>query len=98
MEQSIVIQPLETGHAPVVAKIHIASQSGTFLTALGQDFLTVLYGQIGRSSYSDSYVALNNGQVIGFVVGALDTKKFFKDVAFNAPLRLGWFVFSRSAC
>lgn len=96
MEHPIIIQRLELGHALVVAEIHIASQSGTFLTSLGHGFLTLLYDQISRSNYGNSYVALNSSEVIGFVVGTVHTKKLFKEVVLKAPFHFGWLVFKRA--
>jgi len=95
MNHPVRIEPLEPQHAPAVAKIHSVSQSGTFLTSLGEEFLTLLYRRISRSACGNSYVALSGEDVVGFIVGALSTKQLFKDVALKAPLHFGWLVFKR---
>jgi ribosomal protein S18 acetylase RimI-like enzyme len=96
MEQPIAIQPLNVQHASAVSEIHLVSQQGTFLTSLGRDFLTALYSQISQSDYSVSYVALSDGEVVGFVVGTSHTKELFKEVALKGSLRLGWLIFRRA--
>lgn len=90
------ITQLKSQHASTVAEIHMASQSGTFLTALGSDFLTLLYKQISQSSRGMSYVALNNDEIIGFVVGTLHTKALFKEIALKSPVHLTWLVFKQA--
>ncbi len=95
MKPSIEIQPLTPDHAPAVAKIHIVSQSGTFLTSLGEEFLTLLYRRISQSNFGDSYVARHNGNVVGFIVGTLSTKQMFKDVALKSSFHFGWLVFKQ---
>ncbi len=92
MNQSITIQPLNPTHASAVAAIHLASQEGTFLTSLGQEFLTLLYSQISQSVYGISYVALCNSAVIGFIVGATQTDALFKEVIVKRPLRFSWLI------
>jgi ribosomal protein S18 acetylase RimI-like enzyme len=94
--EHLIIQPLTPQHALAIAKIHPVSQSGTFLTSLGQDFLTLLYNQISQSDHSASYIALRDDEVIGFVVATFHTKKLFKGVAFKAPVRLSWLVFKQA--
>jgi len=96
MTDSISIQPLRPRHAAAVARIHHLSQEGTFLTALGHPFLTVLYEEMSRSAHCRAFVALVEGQVVGFVVGTLSTGAIFKEVALKRPIRLGWLVFRRA--
>jgi len=96
MEDPIVIQPLQARHARAAAEIHVLSQKGTFLTSLGRDFLTVLYEQMSQSSYSISYAATQNEEVVGFLVGAVQTKAIFKEVVTKRFFRLSWLVFKRA--
>ncbi|MFQ5575536.1 MAG: GNAT family N-acetyltransferase [Anaerolineae bacterium] len=96
MNDSISIQPLQPQHAAAAARIHRLSQEGTFLTALGGGFLTVLYEEMSRSKHSLAFVALARNEVIGFVVGTLSTGAIFKEVALKRPFRLGWLVLRRA--
>ena len=96
MSSPIYITSLVAHQAGSVAKIHQASQEGTFLTALGLPFLTVLYEQMSQSAYSLGFVALEQEKVVGFIVGTLDTKAIFKEIIIKRPFRLTWLVFKRA--
>lgn len=97
MAPSISIQPISPAHAPQVAKIHQASQEGTFLTALGLDFLTLLYEAMSQSEHTLGWVCLSSaGEVVGFIVGTVDTGAMFKEVVRRRPVRLTWLVLRRA--
>lgn len=89
----IGIQKFSPGHAPTAAEIHAEGQPGTFLSLLGEKFLTALYAQIASSSLGFGYVALLNGEVIGFVVATEDTGQLFKEVIGRGWLNLTWPLF-----
>ena len=55
---SLLITPLAPEHAPGAARLHIAGQPGTFLTALGQDVLTVVYRSLPATAGCFGYAAL----------------------------------------
>ncbi|MCB9160561.1 MAG: hypothetical protein H6644_12065 [Caldilineaceae bacterium] len=63
-----MIVPLTPDHAPAAARLHIAGQPGTFLTALGPEVLTVLYAQLPQSAHGFGFAAADDdGTVSGFV-------------------------------
>jgi len=77
----ITIIPLTSGHAAAAAELHIEGQPGTFLTALGPTFLTVLYRQLAISPSGFGFAAVNTSdQVVGFVSATTDIGAFFKDI------------------
>ncbi len=85
-----VIQELKVEHAPIAAEIHIEGQPGTFLTSLGQEFLTVLYAQMCASPWGFGCVALSDGQVVGLVAAAVNTSALFKEIIWRRWYRLVW--------
>lgn len=85
--------PWAPQHADQVAAIHIIGQEGTFLTELGAVFLRALYAQMATSPLCYGYVAIDGEEVIGVVVGTVDSAGVFKELILRRGLRLVWPVF-----
>jgi ribosomal protein S18 acetylase RimI-like enzyme len=57
---SLLITPLAITHAREAARLHIQGQPGTFLTALGEDVLTVIYRALPQSRDGFGYAAVRS--------------------------------------
>lgn len=71
-----------------VAKLHCESIPGGFLSALGADFLAVLYRLIQCESGAVVYVAKEDEQVAGFIAGAADTRRMYNAILFRSWQKL----------
>jgi ribosomal protein S18 acetylase RimI-like enzyme len=75
------IERFSREHAAPAAEIHAEGQAGTFLTRLGPAFLTALYAQMADSSACFGFVALTSDrEVLGVVVGTVDSGRLFKEL------------------
>lgn len=76
------VTKLNASHARQAAQLHIAGQPGTFLTALGEDVLTVVYRALPASSAGFGVAALGtDGRMLGFVSATTSTGALFANVA-----------------
>ena len=73
------VELLAPRHAAQVAAIDVVARAGDFLPSLGVEFLTSLYtGMLdGEGSWGHGVVS-QSGEVLGFIVGCLDTKAVFR--------------------
>lgn len=62
-----------------IAKIHKQEINQGFLSQLGVKFLSKLYERMISSKNSFVIVSKNNDEVIGFISGCTNLKKFYKD-------------------
>jgi ribosomal protein S18 acetylase RimI-like enzyme len=58
----LLITPLAPQHASQAARLHIEGQPGTFLTALGEDVLTVVYRSLPQAAGCFGFAAVTAGQ------------------------------------
>jgi len=81
MNQTISILELDSSasqkHLEEVVKIHQQEITQGFLSTLDPRFLVRLYSSITKSPYTFIIVALKQEQIIGFIVGTTDIKKFY---------------------
>jgi ribosomal protein S18 acetylase RimI-like enzyme len=82
------IRTLRQEDAHPAALLHIEGQPGTFLTALGPNFLDAFYTELGASTGAYGFVAVEADKVIGVVVGTTDTHALFKEIILKHGLRL----------
>jgi ribosomal protein S18 acetylase RimI-like enzyme len=71
-----------------IASIHKAEIKEGFLSTLGLSFLSLLYKSLSNSSYSFLIFAEEEGEIIGFICGGIDTNKVMKQFI----MRYGIFV------
>ncbi|MFH1392113.1 MAG: GNAT family N-acetyltransferase [bacterium] len=64
--------------ATQIARIHKQEISQGFLSSLGEKFLAKLYEAIIKSPGAFVIVAKKNNQIIGFISGCANTKKFYR--------------------
>ncbi|WP_369666733.1 GNAT family N-acetyltransferase [Thioalkalicoccus limnaeus] len=68
-----------------VARLHAENIDQGFLPILGQDFLALLYQAIDESPDSALILAEEEGQVCGFIAGALDLKPVYRGLLRRWP-------------
>jgi len=85
----MAISPLAPQHAATAARLHIAGQPGTFLTALGPQVLTVFYRTLPQLQVGFGFVAeagvgtlasprsASASPVVGFVAATTSTGQLF---------------------
>lgn len=84
-----MIREMELADVPQVARVHLASFPGFFLSFLGERFLALFYAGVCRSAHGIRFVAVDEqGRPGGFVVGSTDPGGFYSEL-----LRRDWFRF-----
>ncbi len=63
-------------------------QPGTFLTSLGETFLTTFYRVLADSSWGYGFVAVEGDEVLGVVTATTDTHTMFKEFILKQGPRL----------
>lgn len=91
----IEIRTFRPEHASVAAQLHIEGQPGTFLTSMGDEFLTAFYAQLAVSDNGIGFVAVQGDKTVGVVVGTMSTSALFKELIIRRGLFLIWPVFKR---
>ncbi len=75
------IVPLAPTHAADAARLHIAGQPGTFLTALGPGVLTALYRALPQTHAGFGFAATDDtGALLGFVSATTGVGKLFAEI------------------
>ncbi len=79
------IVPLEPLHAVDAARLHIAGQPGTFLTALGPGVLRALYRSLPETRAGFGFAAVddgaeNRGALLGFISATTGVGKLFVEI------------------
>lgn len=86
--QPVQIIPLAKEHAAQAAELHIAGIGMGFISSLGPRFVTALYEGIATSPYGFGYVAVKNGQVLGFATWTTNLSKLYRSVIMKKGHRL----------
>jgi ribosomal protein S18 acetylase RimI-like enzyme len=83
------IVPLAPNHAADAARLHIAGQPGTFLTALGPGVLTAIYGALPRTRAGFGFAAVDDPvdntadesrALLGFISATMGVGKLFAEI------------------
>ena len=75
------IIPLAPIHAAGAARLHIAGQPGTFLTALGPGVLTAIYRALPQTRAGFGFAAVDDhGALIGFTSATTSVGKLFGEI------------------
>ena len=90
-----MIIPLETKHAPQVARLHIEGIPTGFISSLGIKFVSALYEAIAESAYGFGYVEEIDGIVVGFVAFTTELKGLYKTVCLKNGLRFFFLLASK---
>ena len=89
----IKITKLSPEHASAVAELHISHIRTGFISSLGVEFVTALYEAIAESPYGYGFVAVRDGEVVGFAAFAIHLSGLYKSVISKRGFR---FLFSLS--
>jgi ribosomal protein S18 acetylase RimI-like enzyme len=77
----IQLVPLAPPHAVDAARLHIAGQPGTFLTALGPGVLSAIYRSLPRTRVGFGFVAVDQGNtLLGFISATTGVGKLFIEI------------------
>ena len=71
-------QVLEHKDAYNIAKLHLKSFSGFFLTSLGYSFLVIFYKSVINNKNSINLGVFENNKLIGFAIGSIKSESFYK--------------------
>lgn len=91
-ERTILLDADALPYLPGVVELHLAQLSGGFMTSLGERFLLEVFRNITRSSHGVALVALapeTGDTVEGFLCGATDTAKLYRDFVLRHGLKAG---------
>jgi len=84
----MVIRDLGKDDITDVARLHIEGIGTGFISSLGSDFVSCLYGAILQSKSSFGFVAVEDGVVVGFAAVSTNIKELYKTVILSNGLRL----------
>lgn len=87
----IDIQPIADEHVHGVARLHVRYLSTPFSGRNGERLLRLYYAALVRQQGGCGFVALNDGQVVGYVCGVWDPKGVRKALLKASWLELLWF-------
>ncbi|MFH1963609.1 MAG: GNAT family N-acetyltransferase [bacterium] len=79
----MLIREIRVQNAKEIAQIHIEAIDTGFISSLGLNFVRTLYREICKSEIGFGYVAKENSEVVGFIVGAIDVSKLYKEIVFK---------------
>lgn len=91
------IVPMSIEHAAAAARLHRQGIPEGFIASLGEPFLRALYEAIVTSSRAFGFVALDRGEVCGFVTCAETVRGVYSSVLKRRFFRLAWSVLPRMA-
>lgn len=83
---------IKSKHASEIGKLHIEGISAGFISSLGIDFVTALYGVIAQSKSSFGFVAKEEGSVLGFVAFTTNINKLYKSVILKKGLHFAFLL------
>lgn len=76
-----------------IVNIHMKAFSGFFLTFLGKGFLKKLYEHFIFHKESGLIVAIDNGNIVGFLAFSMNMSDFYKTLLKRRFFSLGWYSF-----
>ncbi len=85
---SVEIKEIEAKYISDIVDVHMRAFPSFFLTFLGPRFLREFYGSFIADDQGIGFVALEDGKVLGAVVGPLNPAGYFKRL-----LKRRWFAF-----
>lgn len=88
-----IIQASNTSDAKQIAKIHIRSFPGFFLTFLGEGFLSYLYAGFIQHQDSGVLIARDGEQIFGFLAYSKDLSKFYSFLLKKYFFAFAWYGF-----
>ena len=92
-KQEVQIALLTPKHAMDAAKLHIQGIHMGFISSLGVEFVAALYRAIALDPKSFGYVAIKEGQVVGFATFTENLKGLYKSILTKNGLRFAFLLF-----
>ena len=89
-DDSVQIVSMASEHVAEVARLHTTGIGEGFLSSLGEKFLCCLYGAVVESEMSFGFVAVDQGNVLGFISCAESTGALYKAILKRYLHRLLW--------
>jgi ribosomal protein S18 acetylase RimI-like enzyme len=85
----VIVRDATAADVTRVAELHAARISEGFLARLGPRFLRRLYRRVERSPHAFLLVAEDRADVIGFVAGSIDVRRFYRSFLARDALAAG---------
>ena len=73
-----------------VARLHVDSIHSGIMEALGPNFVATVYQQLSKQPDVVTFVAIRDGEVLGFVTGSSNTADLLKKLGLRGGLRLAF--------
>ena len=93
--ETVEIVPLTPAYAHEAALLHIEGIDMGFISSLGINFVTALYGAIAESPESFGYVAIKEDKVVGFATFTTNLKRLYKSIIKKNTFRFGLLLFGK---
>jgi len=87
-----MIERLSKLYFSQVAAFHIEGISTGFISSLGIGFVAALYEAIAEDEHSFGFVALEDGEVLGFVAFSTNLSKLYKYVALKKGFKFAFIL------
>lgn len=85
-----MITNLQEQYANQIANLHISGISTGFISSLGKQFVTTLYGEIAKNKNCFGMVAVENGKILGYVTFTTNLNSLYKSILFKGGFKLAW--------
>ena len=92
MEIVLVTRDSPSQFFKAIAAIHDTELRPGVLADLGPSFLTFFYRVIARDDDCALFAALEDGEVLGFVAGTMDTRRYYRRLALGHVLRVSLYL------
>ncbi|HKQ72886.1 MAG TPA: GNAT family N-acetyltransferase [Blastocatellia bacterium] len=83
---ALSIRPARKADAPELARLMAEAISWGRLNELGRGFSTLMHLHLIDSRHAICYVAERDGEIVGYVAGATDTSKFYREFLWRRGL------------
>ncbi|MHC5200491.1 MAG: hypothetical protein ACYSO1_10355, partial [Planctomycetota bacterium] len=93
--ETVEIVALTPAYAHEAALLHIEGIDMGFISSLGINFVTALYGAIAESPESFGYVAIKEDKVVGFATFTTNLKGLYKSIIKKNTFRFGLLLFGK---
>jgi GNAT superfamily N-acetyltransferase len=89
-QDQIKFDKLKTEHLPEVAQLHLMGIKEGFFGSLGDEFVSCLYRAIIESDQAFGFVAIKDGQVLGFISCVESLGGVYKHIIKKDFCKLAW--------
>jgi len=91
-----MIEKMSDSNIEEVVKLHMECFKDSFLTSLDSGVLTRMYENYAISELGRAYVYIENGEVVGFVAGAINPSVYNNQMLRKRGFRILWSLFKRA--